>query len=106
LHNPSLLGLLLVSLLVGCERRPQSAESDPAGSSGTHLKESEVGRIAAKTAQEHGYRLADFQKPSVRYDVKDGGWSFFYVGKVLTVGNDFIVWVDDRTGKAELFRGL
>jgi hypothetical protein len=73
---------------------------------GTRLAETNVFRIAGEAAVKAGFRLADFKDPEVHSSAARGAtWTVFYEGKVPVPGNHFLVWVDDRTGDAQVMPG-
>src|SRR5437016_2047545 len=94
-------GFAVALLLSGCAHIKQVSEADAL-------------RIADQAAMKAGYRLADFERGRVTGH-EGTRWSVDYEGKIpaadrnglveLKLGYDFLVWVDDRTGKTQIMGG-
>ena len=54
-----------------------------------------------------GVHRTNYKDPEAHYEFtkKDKTWSVFFHGKVPMPGNHFLVWVDDRTQKAQFMQG-
>ena len=61
-------------------------------------------RIAEETAEKHGYHLADYRRAKAHYEMlgKEKTWSAFFESKAPIPGNHFMVWIDDRSGEAQV----
>ena len=72
----------------------------------THLTFLDAIRIAETTAKAAGLKLSDYEKPDPSYNGYREEWSVWFQGKALEPGGFFSVRVNDRTGEAELIRGM
>jgi len=73
---------------------------------GARLSPKQAIHIAKREAERHGVDLRDFKEPRVRYHSPSGrSWGVFFDGRVPTAGNNFLVFVDDRTEDAHYFPG-
>lgn len=72
------------------------------------LTENEVVAIANQAAEASGADLSQFSKPEAyfEYVAKDYNWAVFYQGIKPTIGNHFLVVVNDRTRGTQLSGGL
>ena len=68
------------------------------------MTQADIIHISNQAAMKAGFRLADFEPPSVTAPM-NGKWTVFYEGKTPVLGNHFLVWVDDRTGKTKVMLG-
>jgi hypothetical protein len=95
------IGMLLTALVFnGCSACPRG-EHIP------RLAETEVLSIANNAAQKSGADLSKFHAPhaSFEYVEKNCTWSVFYEGIGSTIGNHFLVIVNDNTRSAQLLGG-
>jgi hypothetical protein len=72
------------------------------------LTEEHVIAIANAAARDEHADLSKYRAPQAYFEYvkKDWSWAIFYDGIEPTIGNHFMVVVDDRTGDAEVVRGL
>jgi hypothetical protein len=92
----------VVSLILGgCAACPHTAHSP-------RLSEGEAVAIANRAAEASGANLSQFQTPEAHYEYvsKDCTWSVFYQGVKPTIGNHFLVVVNDCTRATQLSGGL
>jgi len=85
----------MVLLVAGCAHSSRMSETD-------------VVRAASRAAAQAGYKLAGYNEPEAHFEFvrKDGSWTVFYVMKPPTpAGGHFQVWVNDKTGKAQVMPG-
>lgn len=92
--------LLAVSVLTSCSACPRG-EHIP------RLSEVEVLTIANDAARRAGTDLSKFNVPQAYFEYVDNNctWSVLYEGIGDTIGNHFLVIVDDNTRQAQLFGG-
>jgi hypothetical protein len=75
---------------------------------GAHLTLGSALHIAEAEAKRNHIHFSDFESPWFWYDCThsdDGVWVFHYEGMVPAIGNDFIVFVNDRTRHSEYTHG-
>jgi hypothetical protein len=75
---------------------------------GAHLTLGSALHIAEAEAKRNRVHFSDFESPEFWYDCthgKDCVWVFFYEGKVIEEGNDFMVYVNDRTKRSKYTHG-
>lgn len=97
-----ILYLVLASLLSGgCAACPRTAHN-------SLLSESEAVVIANHAAEASGVDLSQFHAPEAHYEYvsKDCTWSVFYQGIKPTIGNHFLVVVNDCTSETQVSGGL
>jgi len=105
-----LSGAAVVFCLTGCNGR-RRATPDPAAARGTEtqlgtMPGEEVLGVARRSAKAEGYDLDEFAPPKITFDSESRQWWLFFEGeKNPAPGNHFSVVVDDRTGRASVFRG-
>jgi hypothetical protein len=94
------LALVLLTL-AACAACPRAAHSP-------QLSETEVVAIANRAAEASGADLSHFRTPEAHYEYvsKDCTWAVFYQGVEPTVGNHFLVVVNDCTRATQLSGGL
>jgi len=83
---------------VSITRLPPPKEDD------ARLTRAVATRIAEAAAEKHGYHLADYRKAKAYYEAlgKEKTWSAFFESKAPIPDNHFTVWIDDRTGEAQV----
>ena len=71
------------------------------------LTHAQVLKIARSAGEKAGFNLREFREPRVEFEFtkKDYTWTVFFEWKTVPFGGDFLVWVDDRTGKARVMPG-
>src|SRR5437016_7703874 len=93
----AMAGLVIGSLLVSSIETLASSTAPCKA----RLSQAEAIGIANKAAALAGFALRDFGEPTARFgslgDAKSCAWSMFYYGKTPTLGNHFVVFVDDQT---------
>ena len=83
---------VLVLLLTGCAGVPLA-----------HLNQKEATQTAVAVAQKAGYRLDEYQSPTVVFDSKERGWRFYFDHKPPGFPGGYIrVFIDDKTGDGKL----
>ena len=89
-----LLALFVLGLVVSCAHR-------------TSMSRDEVVRTANRAAVAAGYSLAEYRDPELHFELleRDRTWTVRYDRPVSYPGSDFLVVVDERTGKTEVLRG-
>lgn len=97
----SLIISMIVLLASGCTGAIRSEHS-------AHLDREKVIAIADRAAKEEKIDLSKFKAPEAHFEYakKDWSWAVFYDGIEPTIGNHFMVVVDDRTGHATIVGGL
>lgn len=96
--------LLIVSAMIvvsGCTEAARAEHS-------AHMDREKVIEIANRAAKEAAADLTKFKAPEAYFEYvkKDWSWAVFYEGIEPTIGNHFLVVVDDRTGHATMVGGL
>ena len=91
---------LTVSFLASCSACPRG-EHIP------RLAEAEVLSIANGAARKSGADLSKFNVPQAHFEYveKNCTWSVFYEGVGSTIGNHFLVIINDNTRRTQLFGG-
>ena len=83
--------------------------ASPSRASGTQLRLGELAvvSLADAFAKRQGYRLADYIRAKPRYHADIGEWNVMYTPKKprRTIGDDFSVFIHDRTKKPTLIPG-
>jgi len=95
--TPLAVGLALVLALVATSASGHTPR----------LTRAEVLMIARRAGQKAGFNLNEFRDPRVEFEFtkKNYTWTVFFEWKTVHFGGDFLVWVDDRTGKAQVMPG-
>ncbi len=62
------------------------------------LSNAEVIRLAEATAVRNGEHLTNYEQPELRFELDDGTWSVFFIGKDPKPGNHFLVVVSVTGG--------
>ena len=94
--------LLLPILLAGCAGSCGKADSPP------RMSAAAVIGIANAEARRNGVDLSRVLAPEAHFEYvrKDCTWSVFYEGQGATIGNHFLVVVDDVSGSADFHPGM
>jgi hypothetical protein len=101
-HGGTALLLLLSLLSASCTAKHDSVLSKTPPK--TNLSAEKVVALANAEAIRQGRDLNKCEPPRAVYEYT---WTVFYEGKgeVKTVGNHFLVWVDDQTSECKLIPG-
>jgi hypothetical protein len=109
LSRQFVVAMTITLLLAGCSHPTATTPAAPSlNPDGARLSRSDVLRIAGEAATKHGFHLSDYKdrQDHCEFAQKENAWTVFYEGKVLRIGNDCLVWVDDRTGEAHIIPGM
>ena len=94
--------LVIIPIAVCC-LASSSFATDPA----PRLHESQVVTLADAYAKQEGYRLRHYTRSKPHYEADIGEWSVMYEpkGSTRTIGDDFSVYIHDRTKKPSIIPG-
>ena len=85
-----------------------SCSACPRGEHVPRLAEADVISIANDAARKSGTDLSKFRAPEAHFQYVDKNctWSVFYEGVGSTMGNHFLIIVDDTSRRTQVFGGL